>query len=93
MQQLRITLTAEVREALATLKSQRYPLLSQAEIVKVVLSEKLLITNKTDTLARKQGLKDLRRASKALGQKWLQAQGQLKSKLSEDELYEMVKNA
>lgn len=39
MQQIRITSTGKVREALNTLRDNQYPLLSDAEIIKVVLSQ------------------------------------------------------
>jgi len=38
MQQIRITSTGKVREALDALRNSRYPLLSDAEIIKVILS-------------------------------------------------------
>ena len=43
MEQIRITSTGKVREALNTLRDSRYPLLSDAEIIKVTLSQ--AITN------------------------------------------------
>ncbi len=43
MEQIRITSTGKVREALDTLRNSRYPLLSDAEIIKVILSQ--AITN------------------------------------------------
>lgn len=39
MQQIRITSTGKVREALNALRDSRYPLLSDAEIIKVTLSQ------------------------------------------------------
>lgn len=39
MQQIRISSTGKIRQALDTLRSYCYPLLSDAEIVKVVLSQ------------------------------------------------------
>lgn len=39
MQQIRITSTEKVREALDSLRNNRYPLLNDAEIIKVILSQ------------------------------------------------------
>lgn len=94
MQQIRITRTPELDEVLASLK-QKYRLLSEAEIIKVVLSEKYsreLIKPKKRDQHIKRAWEELKIEGKKLGDKLLAKKGLKREDMSEEDLYNLLEN-
>ena len=95
MQQIRITRTPELDKVFAYLQ-MKYRLLSEAEIVKVLLSEVYF----RDVLSRKKEVdKEVRRAYEFLKQegvklsdKFLAKRGIKKEKLTEEDFYKLLEN-
>jgi len=85
MQQIIIDKTPEVQQLLASLK-RRYYLLSEAEIIKMILSEKSLEEEAQKEKAQ-QAWKYLKVAGKKLGDKMMRDKGLDPKKVTEEEFY------
>lgn len=94
MQQIRITRTPELDKVLASLK-QKYRLLSEAEIIKAVLSDRYY-KEIQDPLKKKQHIKraweELKIEGKKLGDKLLAEKGLKREDMSEEDLYNLLEN-
>jgi hypothetical protein len=94
MQQIRITRTPELDKVLASLK-QKYRLLSEAEIIKVVLSDRYYkeIEGSSEKDQRiKKAWEELKIDGKKLGDKLLAKKGLKREDMSEDDLYRLLEN-
>lgn len=96
MQQIRITRTPELDEVLASLK-QKYRLLSEAEIIKVVLSDRYYKEMETEASLKKdhklrKAYKHLMKEGKKLGDKLLAEKGLKREDMSEEDLYNLLEN-
>lgn len=96
MQQIRITRTPELDKVLASLK-QKYQLLTEAEIIKVVLSEKYSkelgnanVVEKTQRI--RDAWKILKIEGKKLGDKFLAKKGLKQEDMSEEDLHDLLEN-
>lgn len=87
MNTIRLTITPEIREVLDTLKV-KYPPLSEPEILKVALSELY-----SKTTAQAVNIKDLTSRGRKYFSTWLRKQGKDIDTISEDEAYNLIKNA
>ena len=87
MQQIRITKTPEIQKVLSFLK-RRYHLLSEAEIVKVVLSEKYEEEDKEF----RERYEHLKAEGKKLGDKMMREKGLDPEKVTEEEFYNIFLN-
>ncbi|OGK13483.1 hypothetical protein A3A93_01425 [Candidatus Roizmanbacteria bacterium RIFCSPLOWO2_01_FULL_38_12] len=90
MQTIRLTITPEIRDTINTIKS-KYPVLSDPEILKLGLSElyiKSTTSQKTDL-----NIDNLTSKGRKYFNKWLKQQGKDISTLTEDEAYNLIKNA
>lgn len=94
MQQVRLTKTPEIEKVLAFLQT-KYHLLSEAEVIKVALSEKYH-KEKEETIASDKQLKktweELKGEGKKLGDKLLGEKGLKRENLTEQEFYDLVLN-
>ena len=88
--QIRIAATEEVLAALDTLKSNRYPLLSHAEIIKVIISEFVSQENKMRRLDRSRGFADLQKQTRPLGDAFLKSRGLTAGKLTEADYQDLL---
>src|SRR5947207_2682577 len=94
MQQIRLTKTPEIEKVLAFLQ-RKYHLLSEAEVIKVALSEKYH-KEKEETVASDQLRKtweELKVEGKKLGDKLLAEKGLKRENLTEEEFYDIVLNS
>lgn len=87
MNTIRLTITPEIRDVLDTLKV-KYPPLSEPEILKVALSE---LYSKTTQQAV--NVKDLTIRGRKYFSAWLKKQGKNIDNISEDDAYNLIKNA
>ena len=94
MQQIRLTKTPEIEKVLAFLQ-RKYHLLSEAEVIKVALSEKYH-KEKEETVASDQQLRktweELTLEGKQLGDRLLAEKGLKRENLTEQEFYNLVLN-
>lgn len=86
MSTIRLTITPEVREVLDTLK-MKYPPLSEPEILKVALSELYIKTTQSVDM------KNLTNRGRKYFSAFLKKHDKHIDTLSEDEAYELIKNA
>lgn len=88
MQQVRLTKTPEIDKVLSYLRV-KYRLLSEAEIIKIALSEKYNkeVAENQDTKAAWEALKI---EGKRLGDKLLKAKGLTREDLSEEDFYNAI---
>lgn len=101
LKQIRINKTPLIEQALIVLQSKKYPLLEENEIVKYLISreyneaKKEIDNNKGDK--EKQEIKKILQAIYKSGNKYgkafLEKKGLKKESLTEEQLYELVKNA
>lgn len=94
MQQIRITRTPELDKVLASLK-RKYRLLSEAEIIKAVLSDRYYkeiqeFSGKEQYIKR--AWKELKIDGKKLGDKLLAKKGLKRKDMSEEDLYNLLAN-
>jgi len=93
MQQVRLTKTAELEKVLSYLKD-KYRLLSEAEIIKLALSEKyhrdLKPMEKEEDV--KQLFKKITTEGRKLGDKFLKSKGLKREDVTEEEFYHLLKN-
>jgi len=87
MSTIRLTVTPDVRQVLDTLKMKYQPL-SEPEILKVALSELYAKTTQQTV-----DVKGLTVSGRKYFSSWLKKQGKDITTLSEDEAYELIKNA
>ena len=92
MQQIRLTKTAELEKVLFFLR-RRYRLLSEAEIIKLALSEKyhrdIKPVKEEDV---KQLFKKITAEGRKLGDKFLKSKGLKREDVTEEEFYHLLKN-
>lgn len=88
MQQVRLTKTPEMEKVLSYLRS-KYHLLSEAEIIKIALSEKY---NKEveENQSTKAAWEALKIEGKKLGDKLLRAKGLKREDLNEEQFYNAI---
>ncbi|MBI2612045.1 hypothetical protein HYW54_04880 [Candidatus Gottesmanbacteria bacterium] len=91
MDTIRLTITPQIREVLDTLK-RRYPPLSEPEILKVALSE-FYAQHTTFSESEKVDMERLMKDGRKTFARWLKKRGKDIDKLTEDEAYEIIKNA
>jgi len=94
MQQIRLTKTSELEKVLSYLRD-KYRLLSEAEIIKMVLSEKYsreLTELKKKEQDIKRVWKELKIEGKKLGDKLLAKKGLKRKDMSEEDLYRLLEN-
>lgn len=94
MQQIRLTKTPALEKVLNYLR-RRYGLLSEAEIIKVALSEKYY--KETEGFMEKdqrvkKAWKELQLEGKKLGDKILAEKGLRREDMNEEDLYNLLKN-
>jgi len=94
MQQIRLTKTPELEEVLSYLRN-KYRLLSEAEIIKIALSEKYY-KEIQDPSEKEQHIKraweELKIEGKKLGDKLLAERGLKRKDMSEEDLYRLLEN-
>ncbi len=88
MTQIRINKTKELAQTLDNLKQNEFPLLEEAEIVKVLLSIGINQTKKDSFLRRL--WEEVKQTGKKSGDDFLANNGFKKEDLSEDQLYELI---
>lgn len=88
MQQVRLSKTSEIIKVLSYLKN-KYSLLSEAEIIKIALSEKYNkeIEKSQDTKA---AWEELKIEGKKIGDKLLKAKGLKREAISEEDFYNAI---
>lgn len=94
MNQIRLTKTPDMQKVLSYLQN-KYRLLSEAEIIKVVLSEKYskeLDKPITKDQELRKAYKHLMKEGKKLGNKLLAEKGLKRKDMSEDDLYQLLEN-
>ena len=91
-QHIRIAATTDLISALDMLKVQRYPLLSYAEIIKVVVSEFVSQETQNQKIKRLKAFRDVQGLTSPLGEKFLESKGLDKADLTEDQLYDLIAN-
>lgn len=93
MNQIRLTKTPDVAKVLNYLKD-KYRLLSEAEIIKVALSEKYYkeIDPKEDEQDVKKLFKKITTEGRKLGNKFLKGKGLRREDVTEEEFYRLIKN-
>ncbi len=93
MNQIRLQKTPEIEKVLEYLKD-KYRLLSEAEIIKVALSEKYYNESK-ETPVKDQDIRNayanLMRSGKKLGDRFLAKKGLKRENVSEEEFYNLLK--
>jgi len=93
MQQIRLTKTSELEKVLSYLRD-RYRLLSEAEIIKLALSEKY--HREVEPTKKEQDIKrvwkELKIEGKKLGDKLLAERGLKRKDMSEEDLYRLLEN-
>lgn len=93
MNQIRLTKTLELEKVLSYLRG-KYRLLSEAEIIKVALSEKYY--KEIDSTEKDQRIKQLfgklTVEGKKLGDKFLERKGLKREDVTEEEFYHLLKN-
>ncbi|MDO8497804.1 MAG: hypothetical protein Q7S61_04635 [bacterium] len=87
MNTIRLTVTPEIRDVLDVLK-RKYPPLSEPEILKVALSEFY-----TKTTQHTIDIKNLTNQGRKYFSAWLKKQGKEINTLSEEDAYDLIKNA
>jgi len=94
MQQIRLTKTNELEKVLSYLRN-KYRLLSEAEIIKVALSEKYY-KEMAESLDKDQHIRraweELKIEGKKLGDKLLAKKGLKREDMSEEDLYRLLEN-
>lgn len=94
MQQIRITRTPELNKVLASLK-RKYRLLSEAEIIKAVLSDRYY-KEIHDPSEKEQHIKraweELKINGKKIGDKLLAEKGLKREDMNEENLYDLLEN-
>lgn len=88
MQQIRLSKTSEIEKVLSYLRG-KYHLLSEAEIIKVALSEKYNKEVK-ENLGEKTAWETLKIEGKKMGDKLLKAKGIKREGLGEEEFYNAI---
>lgn len=93
MNQIRLTKTPDVEKVLNYLKD-KYRLLSEAEIIKVALSEKYYkeIEPKVDQQDVKKLFEKITTEGRKLGGKFLKSKGLKREDVTEEEFYNLLKN-
>lgn len=91
MDTIRLTITPKIRDVLDTLK-RCYPPLSESEILKVALSE-FYVKNAPLSDSFKVDMKRLVKDGRKTFARWLKKRGKDINKLTEEETYEIIKNA
>ena len=93
MNQIRLTKTPDVEKVLNYLRD-KYRLLSEAEIIKVALSEKYY--KEIGPVEKKQSVKQLFKKitveGRKLGDKFLKSKGLKRKDVTEEEFYRLIKN-
>lgn len=90
MNTIRLSITPEIRQVLDSIKL-KYPPLSEPEILKVALSELYIKTSQPATSSV--DVSELTKKGRTYFSQWLKTKGKDISMLSEDEAYELIKNA
>lgn len=94
MQQVRLTKTPEVEKVLSYLRN-KYRLLSEAEVIKIALSEKYYKETQ-DPSEKEQHIKrvweELKINGKKIGDKLLAKKGLKREDMSEENLYNLLEN-
>lgn len=88
---IRITRTKELDKVMSFLK-QRYPLLSEAEIIKLVLSEKYNSEQQESDLNAKQSWESLKVEGKKIGDRLIREKGLDPKKVTEQQFYDLFLN-
>ena len=93
MQQIRLTKTPELEEVLSYLQD-KYRLLSEAEIIKLALSEKYSkeMKDSTEDQRIKKAWEELKIEGKKLGDRLLTKKGLKREDMSEEDLYRLLEN-
>lgn len=90
MPQIRLNKTSEIQKVLSFLQA-RYRLLSEAEIIKMLLSERYY-QERQETEKVKRLIKELKKAGRKLGDKFLAKKGLRRSQVSEKEFYRLLED-
>ena len=90
MDTIRLTITPEIRQVLDAIKL-KYPPLNEPEILKVALSE--LYVKITQSQPTRIDLQDLTKRGRKYFSAWLKKQKKDINTLSEEETYDLIKNA
>lgn len=94
MNQIRLTKTPDIQKVLSYLQN-KYHLLSEAEIIKVALSEKYYKETEGSTEKEqriKQLFEKLTGEGRKLGDKFLKKKGLKREDVTEEEFYHLIKN-
>ena len=91
MQQIRLTKTPELKEVLSFLQ-RKYPVMSEAEIIKMALSEKYNQENQDVEKQKKfkRSYDHLMSEGKKLGDKLLAKKGLKRKDVSEEQFYNLI---
>lgn len=92
MQQIRLTKTPEIERVLSFLQ-RKYPVMSEAEIIKMILSERYHEETKTtmeNEIQFRKMYAELKAEGKKLGDKLLKQKGLKREDVTEEEFYSII---